>query len=198
MKKGRILVVRTADLFPEGIWEGFREDSARKYFSIISGKSFFKERSEVEEDDNFQQVIPQIILNVGNKILIHKIPSTGNESRLHDMWPIFLGGHVDETDLNIEAAVRREFEEEIEYNGEIIAQRYVGIVKLHDTNVNKVHVGLVYVFVGDSENYRSRNDDGVTEPKFVGMDELKEYYDKMTYWSKAVYPYLSKFLTLQE
>jgi len=196
MKKGKILVIKTSDLFPDGIWEGFHEDSQGAILKIIKEKSFFKERSEVEEDESLQQIIPQIILSVGKKILIHRIPSSGNEGRLHDMWPIFLGGHVDETDLDIEDAVKREFEEEINYKGKILSQKYLGIIKLHDTDVNKVHAGLVYIFCGDKEDFQLNGDDGVAEPKFVSMKELEKFKDRMSYWSKAFYPHLAKFMEM--
>lgn len=194
MKKGKILVIKTSDLFPNGILDGFLSDKNEAFLNLIREKSFYMERSEAEKDADFQQIIPQIVLTVKGKIFIHKIPTTGNEGRLHDMWPIFLGGHVDETDLDIEVAVKREFEEEINYMGRLISKKYLGIIKLHDTEVNKVHVGLIYIYEGDAENFELKGDDGVADPRFVSVENLKKYENKMTYWSKAFYPYLIKFI----
>lgn len=189
---GKILAVKTDTLFPDGIWEGFREQPPDKILKLIEDNKEFIERAPAEEDESYQQIIPQIILKVANKIFIHKIPQTGSESRLHDMWPIVLGGHVEETDLDITSASQREFDEEVNYKGKIINREFLGLVKRHDVPVNKVHIGLVWLFEGDSEEIEMTNDDGVVEGRFIEINQLNAYLDKMTYWSQTITPYLIK------
>lgn len=186
----KILVVKTSLLFPDGIWEGFREQKNDDVLELIDSHKEFIERADAEEDDSYQQIIPQIILKVGNKIFLHKIPKTGSEGRLHDMWPIFLGGHVDDTDAGIWDAAIREFEEEINYLGKIIKKEFLGIVKRHDVPVNKVHTGLVWLFEGDTEKFEATADHGITDGRFVLIDELDSYIEKMTHWSQVVVPYI--------
>lgn len=193
-KGNNILAVKTEDLFPEEIREGFWEIPIEEVLDLVNRKGEFVPRVDADLDETYQQIIPQIILKVGKKIFIHKIPSTGNEERLHDMWPIFLGGHIDETDEGILEATQREFEEEINYQGNITKRKFLGLVNIHDHPVNRVHIGMVWLFEGDSEDFESTGDDGVSEGKFVSLDELEEYYDKMSYWSKLVYQYLSKWI----
>lgn len=193
-KENNILAVKTEDLFPEEIREGFWEIPIEEVLDLVNRKGEFVPRVDADLDETYQQIIPQIILKVGKKIFIHKIPSTGNEERLHDMWPIFLGGHIDETDEGILEATQREFEEEINYQGNITKRKFLGLVNIHDHPVNRVHIGMVWLFEGDSEDFESTGDDGVSEGKFVSLDELEEYYDKMSYWSKLVYQYLSKWI----
>jgi len=188
----KILVVRTTTLFPDGIWEGFREATQEEALKIIDANREYIEREQAEVDESYQQIIPQIILKVGNKVLIHKIPVTGSEGRLHEMWPIFLGGHVEKTDKDISRATQREFEEEIKYKGKIIRREFLGLVKRHDVPVNRVHVGLVWLFEGDSEEFKPTKDKGIAEGRFVSISELAAYLDKMTYWSQTVTPYLMK------
>ncbi len=186
----KILVVKTGVLFPNGIPEGFCEQSPDRILKLVDAHKEYIERSLAEEDDSYQQIIPQIILKVGDKIFLHKIPATGSESRLHDMWPIFLGGHVDDTDMGISEAAEREFAEEINYRGTIIKKEFFGVIKQHDTPVNRVHTGLIWLFEGDSEVWEATGDHGIAEGKFVPIKELPQYTARMTFWSQATVPYL--------
>ena len=127
-----------------------------------------------------------------NKLFIHRIPMTGSEDRLHDLWPIFLGGHVEESDLNIEEAADREFNEELHYGGNILRKEFVGVVNLQDNAVNSVHAGLVWAFMGDSENFENTGDDGVIDGKFVTWEEAEKMLDQMSYWSRVAFPELRK------
>ncbi len=186
----KILAVKTNILFPDGIWEGFREHANEDILKHLDTHKEFIERASAEEDESYQQIIPQIILKVGSKIFLHKIPTTGSEGRLHDMWPIFLGGHVDYTDASIWQAAEREFNEEINYRGNIVSKKFLGLVKRHDVPVNKVHVGLVWLFEGDREEFEATDDHGITEGKFVDINTLQEYIPHMSYWSQTAAPYL--------
>jgi len=134
----------------------------------------------------------------GKKIFLHKIPKTGSEGRLHDMWPIFLGGHVDDTDLGIWEAAEREFEEELNYKGNVVKKEFLGIVKMHDTPVNRVHLGLVWLFEGDCEDFEFTGDHGISEGKFVSIRELNSYRDRMTYWSQTCVPYFLKKFVIED
>ncbi len=185
-----VLVVRTEILFPTGVWEGFRELSEKEIFSLINNNAKYLKRKFAETDSTWQQIIPQICLIVDKKIFIHKIPQTGSEGRLHDMYPIFLGGHVNNLDGGIIDAMTREFEEEISYKGKIINKKFLGLVKLNTPVVNSVHIGLVWVFEGNSEKFESTGDDGLVDGKFIPVRELEKYLDKMTYWSKVVAPFI--------
>lgn len=183
-----VLVIKTKTIFPDGIWEGFRQLDEKEFIEFINSNSEYLKRGYVETDESYQQVIAQIILKVGKKIFIHKVAQTGSESRLHDLWPILLGGHINNTDKDISKAFDREFSEEINYRGKIISKKFLGVVKLHDNPVNKVHVGLVWLYEGDIESFEDTGDDGVIDGKFADINELDALKDKMSYWSKVVYP----------
>jgi len=189
-----VLVVETKKLFPDGIWEGFREVGDESFLDFINKNSEYLKRGFTETDENYQQIIAQIILKVGRKLFVHRVAQSGSESRLHDLWPIFLGGHINNTDNKISDAFDREFNEEINYKGKILSKKFWGIVKLHDNAVNKVHTGLVWIYEGDSEEFIDTKDDGITDGKFATLDELTKLEPQMTYWSKIVFPKLIPFL----
>jgi predicted NUDIX family phosphoesterase len=190
-----VMVVKTTTLFPDGVWEGFKQLDQKKFLTFINKNSEYLKRGFTETDDNFQQIVAQIILKVGKKIFIHKVAQTGSESRLHDLWPIFLGGHINNTDRDISSAFDREFKEEINYKGKIVSKKFWGVVKLHDNPVNKVHVGLVWIYEGDSEEYVDTDDGGLADGHFADIKELISKENHMTYWSKLVLPDLIKLLS---
>lgn len=100
-----VLVVKTSKLFPDGIWEGFRELDNKTLTTLINKNAEYLKRGIAETDETHQQIVAQIILKVGNKVFVHRIPQTGSESRLHDKWPIFLGGHIN----NLNCDLRNKF-----------------------------------------------------------------------------------------
>ncbi len=185
-----VLVVKTDILFPEGMWDGFRPIKEKNILATIKKNGTFLKRKFAENDPEWQQIIPQISLIVGKKIFIHRIPSSTNETRLTDMWPIFLGGHVNNFDGEISSAIQREFDEEITYRGKILNKTFLGVVKKTEPLVNKVHTGLVWVYEGDSEVFESTQDNGIADGKFVNLSELDEYIPKMSYWSQIATPFI--------
>ncbi len=188
----KILAVKTNTLFPKEIPNGFQMAKWEDVVSIINKHAEFIERDLLEDDSSYQQIVVQIALSFKNKFFIHKIPSSGSESRLHDMWPILLGGHVEEYDDSLEKAAEREFNEEIDYQGKIVSKNFLGLIKINNEKpVNQVHTGLVWIFKGDSEDFKYTGDKGITKAKFLTISELKPFRKKMTWWSQAVFDHLA-------
>jgi len=190
---GKILAIKTSDLFPDGVKSGFFKIRKEGILQIINERSVLLERSLLEEDENYQQIIPQIILKVRDHIFIHRITQKSSENRLVDMYPIFLGGHVDEGDLSIEDAANREFDEEIDYRGRILSKEFQGLIKLHDEKVNRVHTGLVWIYEGDSMLWKHRDED-LVDGKFVSIKDMDKLKAKMNYWSRLYLPELRKVI----
>ncbi len=191
----KVLAVPAKKLFKDGVWEGLRTDlNEKEFLKLVDREGIYKRRGDLEEDKNYKQIIPQIVLVAENKLFIHRIPQTGSEKRLHDLWPIVLGGHVDKGDLGIEEAAMREFREEIDYQGMILKKTFFGAVHLQDNPVNRVHVGLIWIFQGDKTKFRERGDDGIIDGRFITFKEGEKYFEKMSYWSKLIFPVLKKRL----
>lgn len=115
-----------------------------------------------EEDTNFVQPIPYIIVKDGDRILAYIRAPEGNEERLHNKASIGIGGHIDAKDsvyndsdmidlrktLSIGAV--REISEElgIELPGDILETRpelleWTHIIQSQAAPVDSVHIGLV-------------------------------------------------------
>ncbi|MBN1915693.1 NUDIX domain-containing protein [Candidatus Dojkabacteria bacterium] len=194
--KQKIWCINSEKLFSKGKWNGLKRDDLDYYYKLLNTEGEFRERGLLENDPAFKQVIGQVLLQVGNKFLIHRVNSYGGEKRAHGLWPILVGGHIEEQDLNdrkdiVTSAIDREFEEEVNYGGKIIRKDFLGIVYIEDENpVNHVHVGLVYRFVGDVEDVKPVEKE-ISDMRFVERGYIEENIEKLTYWSREIVPLLA-------
>lgn len=187
-----VLVVKTKVLFPGGMKDGLFDIGERRILKTVVREGVYMKRKYCETDPDWQQIIAQISLIVGNKIFIYRFPQTATEKRLTDMWPIFLGGHVNNLDGSFEDAMKREFDEEIIYKGNILRKTFLGMIKQTEPLVNKVHTGLAWVYEGDSEDFELTDDNGVADGKFINFNEVGTYLPKMSYWSQIAAPVIVK------
>ncbi|MBF0234249.1 MAG: hypothetical protein HQK65_14610, partial [Desulfamplus sp.] len=56
------------------------------------------DRSVAETDTQFKQIIPYILIQADNGNLTAIYKRKGSESRLHDLWSMGIGGHINPSD----------------------------------------------------------------------------------------------------
>ena len=101
-------------------------------------------RGDAEEDPTHKQVIPYLVLRDGERWFLMRRTRAGGDARLHDLWSIGVGGHLNPGDGDVEGGLRREWAEELVADFE---PEYAPVGLLNDdtTPVGAVHVGFVYV-----------------------------------------------------
>ena len=196
----QVLVVRSDKFFEKGDWQGLKTDNLDYYIDLIKNNCEFRRRGDMEIDNSFQQIIPHIIFNFQDKYFVYKyLPKTG-EQRLVDTYQLGFGGHINPIDHEsgedmLEAGMMREWDEEVDFKGNILEKRLIGIINDDSRPVEKVHIGLVYLFVGDSPEISIKETD-----KMVGeLVNLKDIYNLIKgnsgIWVQIVYKeYISKLL----
>lgn len=126
-------------------------------------------RPECETNEDFLQVLPYVIMRVkskdgvaSNKFFAYKRPDKGTEKRLHDMYSVGFGGHIEEqpskdksfADVIIDCAIR-ELDEEVKtpLTREQLINSFSTAIVFHDTSnkVGKVHLCLA-LFVDVDED----------------------------------------------
>jgi predicted NUDIX family phosphoesterase len=86
----------------------------------------------------------------GSSVLCVQRHRRQSESRLHGLWSIGIGGHIDEQDAGadpIRTGLRRELDEELCFREPVLAKaepRFLGLLNDDGTEVGSVHVGLVF------------------------------------------------------
>ncbi|MEK7665152.1 MAG: hypothetical protein AAB361_03350 [Patescibacteria group bacterium] len=200
----QILVVKSDIIFRNGKWQGLKTDNLDYYIDLIKNNYEFKRRGDVETNPSFQQIIPYIIFNFQNKYFIYKYLPKAGEQRLVNTYQLGVGGHINKEDINgnidvLEAGMMREWEEEIDFKGNLLEKKLVGILN-DDTNpVEQVHLGLVYNFTGGNPEISIKETDKM-QGELVDKKDIGKYIEgNPGIWVQIVYnEYLKKFIGLNK
>jgi predicted NUDIX family phosphoesterase len=194
MRREEVLVVRREDIFPDGAWHGFVSDGLERAQEVIRTRSFFKPRSDVEEDPTFQQIIPYVVFRHRDRYFLTKRLKASSEKRLRQQYSLGVGGHINPEDLRggdpITDGMRREWEEEVVYSGEFDA-RLLGLINEESAPVSRVHLGVVFLVAGSSPEIAIRETDKLSG-ELLTLEEMRIYYLGMESWSQIVYEELIK------
>ena len=150
----------------------------------------FVRRSEAENDESMRQIIPYAVFRNRDEYLLMKRTKKQGEARLHEMYSIGVGGHINPEDGTLpweafEKGFQREIREEVSVK--IHRMDYLGILNDLQTAVSRVHIGVVYIAEVDFNGFNEKE-------KFTGaMSEIKvlsEYRESMETWSRIVLDHL--------
>ena len=197
----KVMVVAREELFADEIWNGIKSESLQKYINLISKKHKFLPRNQVETDSSWQQIIPYLVFFGNRKIFLMRRKTNHTDKRLSNMYSIGVGGHINKGDMDgkgdkgIMSWARREFEEEICYEG-AYTTKFLGLLNDDSNDVGLVHLGLVMQIFGDSDEISVRDEH--KSGKLVGVGEAGKYYKQMETWSRIVYDYLQGKTLMQK
>lgn len=108
-------------------------------------------RREAEQDASFKQLIPYVLLRNTSNGHIYATTRLGGDSRLVGQVSIGLGGHMDAGE-SFMTCLLRELKEEIGLTeGDMVTLRFLGFLYSEGSDVDSVHLGLVY----ELETFRS-------------------------------------------
>lgn len=199
----RVFVVKRDDLF-DGIGEfsGFRADYQyiRRVLTNIENSAFFAPRSTVEEDPSLKQIIPYCPVCCGDSVLLLKRKRTQDEKRLHNLYSLGIGGHINPEDSGVggfysfvERALMRELNEELL----LLCSpsiKFIGVLNDESNPVGSVHFGLIHsVTVPDRNSVRIR-ETALMEGGFVAVSELIGYASGMESWSQILLERINSWL----
>ena len=172
------------DIYAEQDLLEFLDSKWNQYGSV-------QRRGDMEEDKNYKQVIPSMIIKQDDKYFTYTRLEGGGESRLHGKSSITIGGHANEVEdyWNFEHLMavnaKRELEEEIyilDSNNEEIDNHLrltknmsiKGLIYNSLTDVDAVHVGLLTMIEIPSDWDVEVKETDVLEGKFRTVEEIKE------------------------
>jgi predicted NUDIX family phosphoesterase len=188
-----VLCVRRDEIFPDGAWHGFIDAGLERYQAVIRERSFFMPRAEVEEDPDYQQIIPYVLFRNGQRYLLTRRLKASSEKRLRQLYSLGVGGHINPGDLGngdpVMDGLRREFEEEVDYRGEIDAT-LLGLINDDSSPVSRVHLALAFLVEGSSPEIVIRETTKLAG-ELLTLDEMRMYYLEMESWSQIVYDRLT-------
>jgi predicted NUDIX family phosphoesterase len=193
----QILVVKEDVIFQKEKWQGLKTDDLNHYVDLIKNNYEFKRRGDVENDPSYQQIIPYILFSFNNKFFAYKyIKKAGEERLINNEYQLGVGGHINKEDVNeskdiLEAGMMREWTEEVDFKGNILQKKLVGILNDESREVEKVHLGLVYHFVGDNPDIQIKETEKM-EGKLIDLNEIINNTSHSPWMEIVCDKYLSK------
>jgi predicted NUDIX family phosphoesterase len=151
----------------------------------------FLARSIAETDYKFKQVIPYVVVRHENRALLIWRTNKQTEARLHNLYSLGVGGHINDTDIPsatsniILTGMRREFNEEIAVEGEQSCE-LVGIINDDSTDVSRVHMGFVFVLRTSTPRFTIM-EPGKYTAAWKTCEELATHHAQMETWAQIVF-----------
>jgi predicted NUDIX family phosphoesterase len=199
----QILVIKSEIIFKDlpaqagGKWQGLKTDNLDYYIDLIKNNCEFKRRGDMENDASFQQIIPYMLFSFQDKFFAYKyIKNAGEQRLINNDYQLGVGGHINKEDVGdndiLETGMMREWNEEVDFKGNLISKKFVGIINDESRPVEQVHIGLVYHFVGDSPEIKVKETDKM-EGALIDSKDLAGDKISQSVWMQIVYKeYLSK------
>ena len=136
---------------------------------------------------------------MGRKILRYRRGKKGQESRLHGLYSVGIGGHISEDDHGLfssdqgyQEGMQRELMEEVAIGG--VKDAAVGLINDDGTDVGAVHFGVVHVVtIPDPTVARGR--DGIIGLEFVSLDTVVSELSRYESWSQICIENIEELLS---
>ncbi len=190
-----VLVVPTLLFHEVGHFQGFTTNT-KPYLDILLDPSYisYRPRPEVEEDPSFKQLIPYCIFRHQGQIFNYMRGDKSGEARLHAKRSIGIGGHISAEDQNTGTSVyrvgmQREIEEEVYLESEF-TESCVALINDDETEVGRVHLGIVHLFDLDNPKVRPR-EKSIIQAGFEQPAQLIKDRDQFETWSQICFEFLS-------
>src|SRR2546422_8861648 len=145
----RVLCFPRKLLEEAGLFQGLSLE-VENYLPVVTARSqlVYLNRTDAEQDRRYKQLIPYVLVICDGKILRYRRGRGGQETRLHGLYSVGVGGHISEEDhglfstcLGYHEGMRRELMEEIAIDeGKEAA---VAVINDDSTDVGYVHFGVV-------------------------------------------------------
>ena len=189
MTEEHVLVVPRERIMGERSWRGILSPGAGPYLDVIAAEGRFEPRAAMERDPRFKQVIPYLVLRDRGRFFLMRRTRAGADERLHDRFSIGVGGHLNPGDHDLAGGLAREWAEELA--ADFVPEfRLLGLLNDDETEVGRVHLGVVYVAEAAGRPVAVRETEKL-EGRFAAPAALLGVYDRMETWSQLVFDFVS-------
>lgn len=192
----KVLVVPTSLFHALGYFQGFSPEVDRYFKPLLaSDQVSYRPRGQMEEDPSFKQLIPYVLFRhttpAGEVRLFDYLRGGGvGEARLRAKRSVGVGGHISSLDADATTGdvyrqgMMRELEEEVVIDT-VYRESAVGLLNDDETEVGKVHLGVVHLCEVESPGVLPREED-LTEAGFRPVEQVLAELDRYESWSQIV------------
>jgi len=184
-KKEDVLVVPRKYIFAQASsWYGINKEIFDFCVTATNEHKMFISRQIAETDPTYKQIIPYMVFQFEDTYFVMQRKKTAGEQRLASLYSIGIGGHIrkeDMTDDSIYTWAKREFEEEVNYSGDLEIHN-LGVLNDDTTEVGEVHLGLLLLLKGNSGNISIKDEH--KSGSLMTLEECRSMIDSFEPWSK--------------
>ncbi len=187
----KVLVVPTRLFHELGHFQGLSTE-IEKYAPVLLDpqNTDYQPRGAMEKNPDFKQLIPYVIFQhnstSGVNLFRYTRGSGQGEARLHAKKSIGIGGHISSLDASTACVYQQGMQRELEEE-KVIDTRYtsqvVGLINDDETDVGRVHLGIVHVFEVDQPKVEAREPD-ITDAGFAPIQSILAEADQYESWSQ--------------
>jgi len=190
----RVLCFPSSFLDELGRFHGLATD-AEKYFPAVvqADRVSYVPRDQAENDPGLKQVIPYVLLVRDDKVFCYRRGKRGGETRLHELYSIGVGGHIEPDDrmlfsqehLGYEETFWRELTEEVtlEIEPGRSVPPCVAVINDDSNAVGRVHFGIVHMLPVDSEAV-TKKESSITDPQWICLEDALRRLERFETWSQ--------------
>jgi predicted NUDIX family phosphoesterase len=125
----------------------------------------------------------------GERLFLMQRTAAGGDARLHDLWSLGIGGHLNPEDGGVLEGLRREFHEEMAADWDP-EPSLLGLLNDDDVLVGQVHVGVVFEADAAGRPLSIRETDKL-RGEFVLPQAVAPVYDRLETWSQFLYDHVT-------
>jgi predicted NUDIX family phosphoesterase len=184
----RVFVVPRSIVPHAAEWHGLRTDGLDTFVATVERDGHYERRAEMERDPSFKQIIPYLVLRDGDRYFLMQRTTAGGDARLHGLYSIGVGGHLNPGDGGVLGGLAREWHEELvaDFLPEF---RLVALLNDDTTPVGAVHLGAVYVADAAGRPVAIRETDKL-RGRFADPVEVAAVVERMETWSRLAFEFL--------
>jgi predicted NUDIX family phosphoesterase len=184
----RVFVVPRSIVPHAAEWHGLRTDGLDTFVATVERDGHYERRAEMERDPSFKQIIPYLVLRDGDRYFLMQRTTAGGDARLHGLYSIGVGGHLNPGDGGVLGGLEREWHEELvaDFLPEF---RLVALLNDDTTPVGSVHLGAVYVADAAGRPVAIRETNKL-RGRFADPVEVAAVVERMETWSRLAFEFL--------
>jgi predicted NUDIX family phosphoesterase len=195
----RVLCFERKLLEDLGVFQGI-DLRVDRYLPVVTAQPnlVYRNRSEAEQDKRYKQLIPYVLLVCKEKVLRYRRGKGGQETRLHGLFSVGIGGHISDEDHGLfstgagyQDGMRRELMEEVAV--ETVDAPAVAVINDDSTEVGYVHFGVVHILKVSDESVAGRRS-GIVAPEFIPFVEAVNEASAYESWSRFCLENLNSLL----
>ena len=183
-----VFVVPRAALPDGAAWYGLRTDGLETFGAAVARDGRYQPRPEMEREPSFKQIIPYLVLRDGPRYFLMQRTTAGADARLHGMYSIGVGGHLNPGDGGLLGGLEREWHEELVADF-LPAFELVALLNDDTTPVGAVHLGAVYVADAGGRSVTIRETLKLSG-EFADAADVAAVVERMETWSRLAFEFL--------